>query len=315
MKTPQPFFKRKIAIILIVLGIVFIGMQFYKPAIPNTPAVADFNGPPNVKAIFEKSCYDCHSTTTQLKWFDKIQPVYSIVAQDVKEGRGVLNFSQWGKLAPGDQKAKLFEILNQVATRTMPLPDYLQLHHGAEISDDDIAVLQNYVAGLMAEKVQDTAMINARNKQLAQVVKKGKATPVTLTGVPYIDGYANWDIISTTDRLDNNTMRVIYGNAVAIKAVHDNKINPWPDGAVIAKVAWDKIQDKDGNSVTGAFKQVEFMIKDSGKYAGTKGWGWGRFKTLNREPYGKTTDYATECINCHRPVANNDFVFTSPIKQ
>jgi len=315
MKMQRQSFKRKMLIVLLVLGIIFIGIQLYRPQIANPPVVADFNGPQNVKAIFEKSCYDCHSNKTNLKWFDKVQPAYTLVAQDVKEGRAGLNFSEWGKMAPGDQKAKLFEILNQVTTGTMPLPNYLALHHSAKLSKEDVAVLQNYIAGLMVEKVEDTTMINARNRQLTAKANKMTKVPVTLTGVPYVDGYASWDIISTTDRADNNTMRIIYGNAIAIKAIHDKKINPWPDGAVIAKVAWDKIQDKEGNSTTGAFKQVEFMIKDSGKYAGTKGWGWGRFKTLNREPYGKTTDYATECINCHRPVANNDFVFTLPIKQ
>jgi hypothetical protein len=109
-------------------------------------------------------------------------------------------------------------------------------------------------------------------------------------------------------------MRVIYGNNIAIKAVKAGNINPWPNGTIFAKVAWDKLQGKDGNIRTGAFKQVEYMIKDDQKYATTKGWGFARFKTPELKPYGNTVLFANECINCHKPMANNDYVFTLPIK-
>ena len=56
------------------------------------------------------------------------------------------------------------------------------------------------------------------------------------------------------------------------------------------------------------------MIKDANKYAGTKGWGFARFKTTKMAPYGKTAMFANECINCHRPEEKTDFVFTQPIK-
>ena len=126
--------------------------------------------------------------------------------------------------------------------------------------------------------------------------------------------YKNWQVVSTSDRFDNGTMRVIFGNAIAIKAIKENHINPWPNGTIFAKIGWDKIADADGNVHTGAFKQVEFMIKDDKKYASTKGWGFARFKTPKLLPYGKTKLFATECVNCHRPESANDFVFTSPVK-
>jgi hypothetical protein len=63
----------------------------------------------------------------------------------------------------------------------------------------------------------------------------------------------------------------------------------------------------------GAFKQVEYMLKDDQKYAATKGWGWARFKTDKLVPYGKDALFTTECIRCHQPMKNNDFVFTKPL--
>jgi hypothetical protein len=58
---------------------------------------------------------------------------------------------------------------------------------------------------------------------------------------------------------------------------------------------------------------VEFMIKDSHKYASTEGWGWGRWKGMQLQPYGKTALFTTECTNCHKPLQASDFVFTLPL--
>jgi Cytochrome P460 len=56
------------------------------------------------------------------------------------------------------------------------------------------------------------------------------------------------------------------------------------------------------------------MIKDNKKYASTKGWGWARFKTVQLVPYGKDALFTTECVDCHKPLKEEDFVFTMPIK-
>ena len=60
--------------------------------------------------------------------------------------------------------------------------------------------------------------------------------------------------------------------------------------------------------------QVEYMIKDQQKYKSTAGWGWARFKTPKLIPYGETPAFTNECMSCHRPMKNNDFVFTAPFK-
>ena len=117
----------------------------------------------------------------------------------------------------------------------------------------------------------------------------------------------------STERFDNGTMRIIYGNEIAVKAIKDHKTNPWPNGTIFAKVAWDQLIDSSGNITPGTFKQVEYMIKDTKRFASTKGWGWARFLSPKLEPYGKNAMFTTECINCHRPMKDNDFVFTSPI--
>ncbi|MEO3402359.1 heme-binding domain-containing protein [Mucilaginibacter sp. CAU 1740] len=319
MKTNRkPLYQRKAFIIILILLVGFISIQFVRPDVPNPPVTGDFNAPADVKAIIQRACYDCHSNQTNLRWYDKIAPVYWGVADHIKDGRAGLNFSEWNKLAPGDQKAKLWESINQVLAGAMPLPSYTAVHTEAKLSPTDISVLKNYLASMIHSKPADTAAINTADRQYQHW--QGKSTefaklPVAANGIAYIPDYKNWQPISTTDREDNNTLRVIFGNDVAVKAIKENNIHPWPNGAIFAKVAWAQLQDKDGTTRTGEFKQVEYMIKDDKKYASTAGWGWARFRTPKMVPYGGANVlFAKECVSCHKPLANEDFVFTQPIK-
>ena len=295
--------------------IVLSGLQFIRPKIDNPPVAHDFEAPKNVKAILVRACYDCHSNETNLRWYDKIQPVYWQVAEHVEDGRKVLNFSEWDKLAPPDRKAKLWEAINQIQLGAMPIKSYEFVHGSARISGEDLTILKNYLQGMAKPMPNDTAKIHDRDRQLQTADKTAvNVHAKTLNGIEYIPDYGNWQVISTSDRFDNGTMRVIYGNDVAVRAVKEQHINPWPDGTVFAKAAWDKLEDNKGNITTGAFKQVEFMIKDAEKYKSTRGWGFARFKTPKIVPYGKTAMFTNECINCHKPMKDNDFVFTFPIK-
>jgi hypothetical protein len=301
---------------LLIVAVLLL-IQFVRPEIPHPPVTADLQAPPEVKSILKRACYDCHSNETQLRWYDQIAPAYWRVAAHINEGRQVLNFSNWQNLSPAEQKGKLFESYNQIQLGAMPLKDYQFIHRSAAVSANDMAVLKKYLAGMITHKPADSTKTADAEKQFSRFKAGAFAQPNVQpapNGIAYPADYKNWQPISTTDRIDNGTMRVIYGNDIAIKAIKENHINPWPNGAVFAKAAWTALEDADGNVHPGAFVQVEFMIKDDKKYAGTKGWGWARWKGPQLTPYGKNILFTTECINCHRPVKDNDFVFTSPIK-
>lgn len=321
------FLKRKrTRVVLLLLLACFAAIQFIRPAIPNPPVTADINVPADVHQVLKAACYDCHSNETQLKWFDQVAPAYWLVADHVKQGRMALNFSQWDSLAPAAQKANLYLSVNQVLFGAMPLSQYTALHPGAKLTDKEISILKNYVGSLSPLTASDTAAFHAAAKQYEQWINSKVVREDTnhgvrdtnhgvqpaLNGIGYINGYNNWKAISTTDRFDNGTMRVIFGNEVAAKAIEEGHINPWPDGTVFAKVAWEQLVDTAGMVHAGRFKQVEFMIKDSKKYASTKGWGWARWLGTQLTPYGKTAGFATECVNCHNPLKNTDYVFTIP---
>jgi len=198
----------------------------------------------------------------------------------------------------------------------MPPGEYIFIHHRAKISSEEVKILRDYVSGLLENRPANAELIKDAEFQFKNWVPKrpgGKSLPKTLTGIPYDKDYRDWQVINITDRLDNNSLRIIFGNPVAVKAIRDNQTNPWPQGTVLAKVMWDRILDSAGMVSTGSFKQVEFMIKEK-KYSSTAGWGWARFKTMALLPYGKNMGYASECINCHIPVKGSDYVFTKPLK-
>lgn len=132
-------------------------------------------------------------------------------------------------------------------------------------------------------------------------------------GLAFIPDYKDWRPISASERWDNGTMRVIMGNPVAVKAINEGHTSPWPDGTAFAKIAWKQLLHPSGEIEAGEFIQVELMVKDKTNYASTDGWGWGRWKGDQLKPYGKDASFVTECMHCHQPMKDNDFVFTLPV--
>lgn len=293
--------------------IVFIAIQFIPPKLTyNSINKEKLNLPVKVASILQNSCFDCHSNQGNLKWYDNIAPVSWLVNSDIKKAKSVLNFSEWNQLTEKEKTGKLYYSLNKILSNEMPLKSY-KLLHGTTISDDDILTLKDYVQSRSPRKA-GTSSNKQNDHQSPKIANIPREIEDSANGIKYIPNYKNWKVISTTDRFDNGTMRIIYGNNIAIEAIKNQKINPWPDGSIIAKVAWKQIVDSDGNVNTDDFVQVEYMIKDKNKYAKSKGWGWARWRGNDLKPYGKNKDFANECISCHIPVKNNDYMFTTPLK-
>ena len=306
--------------IFVILLLAFIALQFWKPAEIeySMPTKNSTNVPAEVNSILRNSCFDCHSNTADLAWFDKITPANFIVASHIRDGRKALNFSDWDKLEKPKQSATLFYAFNKILSGEMPLKSYTALHPSAKLDDRSIAVLKNYLSTIATRKpnLGISSVSKLKNDEKAILDKKitdySKVKP-TLNNISYIPDFRNWKAVSTSDRFDNGSMRIIYGNKIAVKAIAEHQTNPWPDGAIFAKTAWKQKIESDGTISAGAFIQVEFMIKDAEKYKATKGWGWARWKGNNLKPYGDNASFDQECISCHNPVKNNDYVFTTPL--
>ena len=59
---------------------------------------------------------------------------------------------------------------------------------------------------------------------------------------------------------------------------------------------------------------AEFMTKNSTRFASTGGWGYARWLGQDQKPYGKDASFTQECVACHTPVKDNDWVFTHPVR-
>jgi hypothetical protein len=140
----------------------------------------------------------------------------------------------------------------------------------------------------------------------------GEAAPIF--GIKIPSGYRDWRLISVAHEEGKlNDLRAILGNDIAIKAYREGKL-PFPDGAIIARLAWSYVPSEENNKVFGRAQSfvagpatnVQFMVKDSKKYASTGGWGFAQFKD------GKPADEALHntCFACHVPVKTRDFIFT-----
>ncbi|MCK5926416.1 MAG: cytochrome P460 family protein [Methylococcales bacterium] len=133
---------------------------------------------------------------------------------------------------------------------------------------------------------------------------------------PKLNEYVDWRVLSVSHRNDKNTLRAILGNDIAIKASRENKTKPWPEGSIIAKVVWkERTHPNWGAAIVPAeFSAAEAMIKDSKKYASTGGWGYGHWVNgkLEMHPEAK----AKTCYGCHKPMKDNDYVYTfsAPMK-
>jgi len=138
------------------------------------------------------------------------------------------------------------------------------------------------------------------------------ATPIF--GIKIPPGYRDWRVVSVAhEEGNNNDLRVVLGNDVAIKAYRGGKL-PFPDGTIIARLAWSYVASEENNKVFGRAQSfvagppinIQFMVKDSRKYATTGGWGFAQFKD------GKPADEALlkTCFPCHEPFKAGDRVFT-----
>lgn len=129
---------------LVVAVVVMI--QLYPVPRTNPPVESDLVAPPAVKAVLERSCYDCHSHQTVWPWYSRVAPVSWWVVSHVTKGRKDLNFSQWPTFDLGAQDHILREISKQVRNDLMPLPSYLRGHPEAVLSDQDKRLILDWTA-------------------------------------------------------------------------------------------------------------------------------------------------------------------------
>ena len=99
------------------------------------PVETEVPAPDDVRRVLVTSCYDCHSHETRRPWYAWVAPVSWLVAYDIQDARGHLNFSTWNRYTPEERAEKLEEVWEEVEEGEMPLWRYLPLHPDAQLDD------------------------------------------------------------------------------------------------------------------------------------------------------------------------------------
>jgi hypothetical protein len=127
-------------------------------------------------------------------------------------------------------------------------------------------------------------------------------------------GYRDWQLIAVKQLHfagKGEQLRAQVGNDIAIKAFKEGT-RPFPDGAIIAAIHWTRVTSEDNNKVLdvpfpgtqsfviGSRVNVQFMVKDSKKYAATGGWGFADFTDSKAGRQGAARDLLSLPRACER---------------
>lgn len=132
---------------IILLALVFAGLQFVRPARVNPPEVAGrgieahARLTPEVESVLRRSCMDCHSNRTEWPWYSNVSPASWLVVDHVNHGRTRLNFSDWSRYDREEVGGVLKSICEEARGGSMPMPSYTLVQRDARLSDADVKAL------------------------------------------------------------------------------------------------------------------------------------------------------------------------------
>ena len=157
----------------------------------------------------------------------------------------------------------------------------------------------------------------------AQDAGQAKYTVRVPNGLAFSEfkGYEGWQTVSISQ---SEKLAVILANPVMIKAYQSGipgNGKPFPDGSKMAKIHWNpnKLETFPTATVPASLHDVDFMEKDSKRFADSGGWGWAAFKydaasdtftpftPADQPPQGNDAKCG---LACHTIVKGRDYVFT-----
>ncbi|MEP7270721.1 MAG: heme-binding domain-containing protein [Acidobacteriota bacterium] len=137
-------------LVVLLVGLLLV-IQVVRPARTNPPidstrtieARTQMN--PEIAAILDRSCNDCHSFKTRWPWYTEIAPASWLVVWDVNEAREHLSLSDWGSYNQKKVKHLLEEMNDEVMEGKMPPANYVRLHPEARLSEADKSKLLDWI--------------------------------------------------------------------------------------------------------------------------------------------------------------------------
>jgi hypothetical protein len=135
---------KRLLIPVLAAVVAVVAIQLIPVDRSNPPVEMEVAAPTEVRAILAQACYDCHSNRTVWPWYSRIAPISWLVAADVSEARGKLNFSTWNHYSGDTQRWLRGEVWEEVSAGTMPPLRYRLAHRSAILSDQDRRTLRTW---------------------------------------------------------------------------------------------------------------------------------------------------------------------------
>lgn len=131
----------------VALVVLFAAAQLVRPERANPPIdvsrtiQAHAGTASGLSTVLDRACGQCHSNATVWPWYTNIAPLSWLMAAGVREGRKVVNFSEWAAYPPDHQRALLELSCQDVSAGTMPGSAWTLLHPDARLSAQDIETI------------------------------------------------------------------------------------------------------------------------------------------------------------------------------
>jgi Cytochrome P460 len=177
-------------------------------------------------------------------------------------------------------------------------------------------VFREHLMKLVVSSVVSSLVAASAVALLAASFLPASADEPAQAAVAYPDGYRSWShirsglIAPTHKGFDKNGgFQHIYANTPALEGYRTRQ---FPEGSVIV-VDWFELQQNDNSWSEGPRRQLDVMVKDSQRYAGSGGWGFQRFVK------DSTTELAAaptprQCFDCHDKLKKDGLVLSSSRK-
>lgn len=133
-------------------------------------------------------------------------------------------------------------------------------------------------------------------------------------GIPFPKDYRSWAHVKTVlvgpqsaAVATEGGFHHIYANE---RALTGYKTGTFPDGSI---VVYNLIETKEaaGNTVEGAERRVDVMVKDQKRFANNAGWGFARFVGGNHDSGKLTAEQQASCLACHARRRDHDYVVSN----
>ncbi len=128
-------------------------------------------------------------------------------------------------------------------------------------------------------------------------------------------GYDGWQAVAVSQT--EGAVKLIAANPAmmaAYKAGLPTSGKLFPEGSRVVKIEWARQPNPASPypvQVPGALKSLSFIVKDSKRFPGTKGWAYAKF-VADASGALKPEGTGAECgFACHTRVAAQDYIFTA----